>query len=354
MQTNKLHLKRTPAEQAAHDIKKARRSARKANRRRKHDHSRSRSPSGSQKHEPSESKSSGDPHHDSDDEYGPHPASHSHSHKPDYDEVFAQLEEERFREKMWGAFEDDERLDSVEARMGSYAHVPRRWRSGGMDRLDDETLDPHMMEDDDYAEWVRMGIWRKQHAAEHEEQVRQEAERTARRQREKALRAETERLEKEAEADRRRRRSERHRVRQQEARQLYEARWKDLLSGMDAHEGPRKELTFEDIPWPIDPTEAEPSASDTKGKRRTVEIALDAFTAESISSFLLQEVIASDDQPQVSSKTRKDRLRETMLRFHPDKFEGRILGMVRSRDRQRVQEAAGKVVRVLNEMMSGR
>ena len=102
---------------------------------------------------------------DSDAEYRPHPAastSGSHrAHKPDYDRIQAEVEEERFREKLWGAMGDDERLDSVEASLNSYAHVPRRWRGGGMERMDDELdTDPRYMEDEEYAEWIRARMWR--------------------------------------------------------------------------------------------------------------------------------------------------------------------------------------------------
>lgn len=341
MKPTKLHLKRTPAEQAARDIKRARRAARKAKRSKKDftgSSSRSEDPQSSQQY-------------DSDEEYGPQPAPHPHNHKPDSDEIFAQMEEDRFREKMWGALGDDERLDSLEADMNSYAHVPRRWRSGGMDRMDDETTDPHMMEDEDYAEWVRIGMWKKQHADEYAEQLRQEAERAARRKREKELRAEAERMEKQAEEERRQRRSERHRRRREETKQLYTLRWRNLLSGLDGHEGPQKELTFDDIPWPIYSTQPGPLPPGTKGKQRVVEIDVEEFTSESISTFLLESDIDSKDA--MPTKERRDILRETMLRFHPDKFEGRILSMVCERDRERVREGAGRVVRALNDLMAG-
>jgi len=38
-----------------------------------------------------------------------------------------------------------------------------------------------------------------------------------------------------------------------------------------------------------------------------------------------------------------------MLRFHPDRFEGRWIGRVREADRPAVKEGVGRVVRVLNE-----
>ena len=85
------------------------------------------------------------------------------THASDPRRIFfaADADELRFQDSMWGAFQDDERLDSLEADFNSYAHIPRRWRTGGMDRMDDELgIDPQMMEDEDYAEWVRGGMWK--------------------------------------------------------------------------------------------------------------------------------------------------------------------------------------------------
>lgn len=93
------------------------------------------------------------------------------AHKPDYDEIRAQVEEERFRERMSAAFEDDERLDSIETRFNQYAHVPDRWRSGARSAAysvsDDDNegdylikLDPNNMDEEEYTEWIRAGMYR--------------------------------------------------------------------------------------------------------------------------------------------------------------------------------------------------
>ena len=168
----KLRLKRTPEEQVAHDLRKAQKRARKAaagkHRRSLEDDS---DDSCSRKRAKTTSSHGPDDYGfifddadvDLEGEAGP---SHSHSHrahKPDLDyaSIQAQVEEERFREKLAGAFDDDERLDSVEARLNSYGHIPRRWRGGGMERMDDELdVDPQYMEEEDYAEWMRAGMWK--------------------------------------------------------------------------------------------------------------------------------------------------------------------------------------------------
>ena len=157
----KLKLKRTPEEQAAHDLRKAQKRARKAA---KH-HRRTNVDSLSDEDEPRKKRRTGSfsnvtqEYYVDDDEPAAGPS--HRAHKPDYEYIRAQVEEERFQEKLWGAFGDDERLDSIEAGLNSYAHIPRRWRGGGMDRIDDELdIDPQMMEEEDYAEWVRAAMWK--------------------------------------------------------------------------------------------------------------------------------------------------------------------------------------------------
>lgn len=40
-----------------------------------------------------------------------------------------------------------------------------------------------------------------------------------------------------------------------------------------------------------------------------------------------------------------------MLRFHPDKFEGRVMRRVKESDKDKVREAVGQVARALNALM---
>jgi hypothetical protein len=147
----RLRLKRTPAEQAEHDLRKARKATKKAT-------SKQRSPR------------------DSDDV---HTSKHSGGLDAEFDFTFPDpgpstshyyarptAEDERFQQKMWDALDDnDDRLDGIEARLNEYAHVPRRWRGVGSRAYDLDSTggldeDPRFMNDDEYAEWVRVGIWR--------------------------------------------------------------------------------------------------------------------------------------------------------------------------------------------------
>lgn len=378
MTKGKLKLKRTPAEQAAHDARKARKAARKASKRSYYqDLSDGEGTPSSRAHKRAKGSPSYDPYDDyveDEEAYEPPspPPSSSGGRKPDYDEIRARVEEERFREKLWGALGDDEHLDSVEARLNDYAHVPRRWRSGGMDRMeDDHTVNPNYMEDEDYAEWVRMGMWRyvfprnhhcfiktnmtshrRKHADEYAEQARQEAAHAARLEKEKAAREETKRLQALDEEERKRRRRERHDKRYKEAKERYEKQWKVLLSGQRI-EDERKDLHFEEIPWPVFPVDVGPSTHQ-KGKQSEAvpNVCLEDLTVDAVSKFLLSSTESSglptDD---ASRKIRRDKLREAMLRFHPDKFEGRILPRVQESDKDQVREGVSKVAIALNRLM---
>ena len=169
----KLHLKRTPQEEAA-------RQWRKQNRR-KHSHNAqnidiggaSTSASTTRKYHYTEAhlwaSSDKEPEES-------HPAYQGHcrwSSDKSYDVVHDE-EDQRFREKMIDALHDDEYLDSLEARLNSFAHLPERWRSArgskpnnicsdryGVDDI--SQLDPQEMDDEEYAEWIRLGMYRYVH-----------------------------------------------------------------------------------------------------------------------------------------------------------------------------------------------
>ncbi|KAF9451516.1 hypothetical protein P691DRAFT_796698 [Macrolepiota fuliginosa MF-IS2] len=343
----KLHLKQTPEEARRRKEKK------ESRRKRRHDsdssHSRKRPRTSQEPLEPERKWVSSD---EDEEQYGPQAAAstsystHSSSgrHKPDQDEIRAEVEGMRFREKLFDAFADDERLDSLEARLNDFAHVPDRWRTESTSTRakfnvfeDDDWLkmNPSTMDDEEYAEWIRMGMYRKTHGDEYAEEQRQKAARATRRAKEKAQKEETARLEKAAEEERKQRKRGRDGRRLVFARDAYHSKWKALLSGADA----QQMIGFADIPWPV------LHAHKEKSKHRS-EVVLDDLTLETISTFLLP-----DNAVQEGDKSRKDVLRETFLRFHPDKFEGRFMRLVREGEQESVREGIGRVVRALNTLM---
>jgi len=339
----KLHLKRTPAEEAERAARKARKRAKKEKASRRRREALSPSPSRQSQDHP---QSNGFVFDFDDDTYGPPPP--PSSYKIDEDAVRAEIEGRRFQEKMSLAFEDDEQLHLRDEHMNSYAHIPYRWRDRDMEDgpggIGSMGSDPRTMDDEEYAEWMREGMWRKKHAKEFEEQKRKDAARAEKLKREREAQAETDRL-LQAEAEERRRKKSHRRLQQEHAfREEYECRWASLLH-KDQTE-PTKLLSFSDVPWPIFP-----SFPSSKSKEEPVPITVEHLTPGAIAAFILPQLDDGSASSQERDKKRKDVLRDAMLRFHPDKFEGRVLRQVVEADQERVREAVGIVVRAVRGLM---
>ncbi|CAA7260545.1 unnamed protein product [Cyclocybe aegerita] len=368
MTKHKLKLKRTPEEEAQRRLRKERKKEKKRKREQEGTYGSSKRVRSDDLGEgPSRKWASSD-----EDEV----SSSSRVNKPDYDAIRAGIEEREFRAKMFDAMGDDERLDSLEAGFNDYAHVPDRWRTSGSGLRKDRThyydgdeyskLDPRNMDDEEYAEWIRVGMYRKTHADEYAEQQRQKAAREARKAEEKARKAETARLEKIAEEECQIKKTERERHRLERARENYNMRWGALLGTGSAADAVHPVLSFDDIPWPILAAHGgrRPDHMGAgSGASSSSSIRVEQLTAENISSFLLERAVKSDSaapdslgegdiNAETAPKTeRKEKLRETFLRFHPDKFEGRFMKRVREDEREKVREAIGQVSRALNSLM---
>ena len=97
-------------------------------------------------------------------------------------------------------------------------------------------------------------------------------------------------------------------------------------------------LGFDDIPWPIAAAQCQEEQSDL-GMPRSINV--EELTAEAITAFLLP----------AGKEGRKEKLRESILRFHPDKFEGRFMKLIKDDEKVKVKEAIGQVSRVLGSLM---
>ena len=52
-------------------------------------------------------------------------------------------------------------------------------------------------------------------------------------------------------------------------------------------------------------------------------------------------------------RSRKERIREEFLRWHPDKFEGQAMRVVRNEEKEIMREAVGVIARILTEIKEG-
>jgi hypothetical protein len=232
-----------------------------------------------------------------------------------YEEIKAELEEAQFRAKLFSAMEDDTRLEDIEARFNAY-HIPKRWKGSGdpLERLED-------MDDDEYVEWLRRKMWERKHKKEREDAARLEKERQERRERERRERREVRKHEEE----RRQKHKEREAVTEMtHAWQEYLASWGTLNSKPPTSLA----LHFQDIPWPIQHPPTSP----------------EQLTASAISAFVLSPLHSH-------GKNQKQRIREALLVFHPDRFDKWVRLVRDGPDRHLVREAAGSVVRILNTLL---
>jgi hypothetical protein len=345
----KLRLKRTPAEEEERARRKARKAERKEAKRlgQKYDLRGSSSTSTRDNHHRSKRRATDtgeDAHYDTD---------YESDDRLEWleEQQRRKQEEDAFQQRLWDELGQQERLDNLTSNLNSYPHIPQRWKSGGMADLEDAVYnDPNLMEDERYAEWMREGMWkyvtfvvceccfpsredlsRKRNAQAYEEQLRKKAEEEARKKRAEQLASERVRREtREADERRRRNRSGERRAKQS-ARDDYEMRWDALLSTSKSTGQP---FTFRDIPWPCR------AAYSPFGQA----FSLGDLTIDSVSEFLFSSAAEPNTQ---KIKT----IRETLLRFHPDKFEGRVINRVSEAERAKVQEGVGIVVRTLNELM---
>ncbi|KAI0002193.1 hypothetical protein BJV74DRAFT_817632 [Russula compacta] len=310
-----LRLKRTPAEQAERDLRKARRAAKKAASR----------PYLAQDGDFRPSKRSGTL---GDEEVNSnHPFLDPGPSTSRYDARGVPVTDDGFQERLWDAVDED-RLDAIEARLNDYAHVPRRWRGVGPQAYGPDITsglenNPELMNDDEYAEWVRVGMWRKRHAAAHHEQQQQKAAHAA-------AKADAVRILQAKEDARRHAREERERRRHADARDAHEQRWAELLKSTSKP----ADLSFGDIPWPV--------------RGRALDVS--QLTVEAVSAFLFfpEEEEGLDEAGR--ARIRKEELRKAMLRFHPDKFEGRVIPRIQDEERAAAREGANVVTRAVRTL----
>lgn len=215
--------------------------------------------------------------------------------------------------------------------------IPRRFReAAGLTYRKERRRDPSRevelgggtvpdmgaMGEEEYAEWVRTGMYRLKHRAEVQEterlaRIKQEAEAAKVKVRERARKEEKRRIER-----LKAQKGEKEEGRRKKEREKYRSRWKSLAEvGGDIE---LTELGYHDIPWPT---------------YSGVEL-----DEAGIKNFL--SALATDEADGGYKKV----LREAIRLFHPDRFFGRVLGRVKERDREKVKEGVERCSRVINDL----
>jgi hypothetical protein len=110
----------------------------------------------------------------------------------------------------------------------------------------------------------------------------------------------------------------------------------ELIRLYDNHENKWRQLKDSDnlgwnsFAWPVFKRPSEP----------------EEMTTHAISAYIMSKYAPG------ATKTPKDRIKDHLKRWHPDKFETRILPGVADEEREKVKIGAGVVVRGLNELLN--
>lgn len=121
---------------------------------------------------------------------------------------------------------------------------------------------------------------------------------------------------------------EKERQQRRQAERAIATAWKTYDDGWTAIGSSTEKLAFRTIPWPV---LRQPNAP---AELRPADIA----------QFILSPFHSVNQTP-------RDRIKEALRRWHPDRFR-RILDRVAANDRAKVEEAAGIIVRCLNDLLS--
>ncbi|KZT59552.1 hypothetical protein CALCODRAFT_481443 [Calocera cornea HHB12733] len=179
-------------------------------------------------------------------------------------------------------------------------------------------------------EWARLlHSGHSSHAQPHSHPLSAHAQDHARTKAELSRRREEERLRALAAAERARRQQEAEERVLAQAWEGYEARWAELalLSPTSPGASGTVGMGFSDLPWPCSPAPSSPA---------------------DLSPIKVQRFILSPSHS--PSLGPKERVRQALLRWHPDKFEGRWMRRCREGERQSVREGVLMVVNALGEV----
>ncbi|CAG8610419.1 20795_t:CDS:1 [Cetraspora pellucida] len=185
-----------------------------------------------------------------------------------------------------------------------------------------ETCDPKgidRMSEDDYAAFIRKGMYEKQHKQELKEQRKKEEEfkqkQRAKQRRMAEMQAEQQRLMRHYQAEQIRLQEMKH-----ERRASYLARWNQFdINGQSS-------IMFKDIPWP------------TADIKRLSKVDVEDFLLSTIK-----------DNSEIRSI-----LRQEQIRFHPDRWHRWIKRMPSERQKKKIMETVTDISRIINVLCEER
>ncbi|SCV71467.1 BQ2448_3055 [Microbotryum intermedium] len=261
------------------------------------------------------------------------PPAHAYKRSRSYDE---DDEERRFQDKLRSAEHEDQGVGYYEqllyerelARNAASFHYGSSVRAamGHAEAQKGATL---MMDEEEYAEYIRAGMWRIQNKEEILRRVRLDKAKKAKEEKDRIEHEVFEKKEKERIRKLEERTIKKDRQMEKDQREAYAAKWSSITATST-----EANLRFSDIPWPIFPPVPFPPLSWPS---------TNDITPLQVDRFLLSHIKDKD--------ARKSTLRTAVLAYHPDRFD-RLTARIEDQDtRARAKELGLRISQTLNEML---
>ncbi|KAF7439893.1 hypothetical protein PC9H_000230 [Pleurotus ostreatus] len=109
---------------------------------------------------------------------------------------------------------------------------------------------------------------------------------------------------------------------------VYEGKWKELKDGLSPN---FRKLRATELPWPVFFNVAEPAD----------------ITEARVAEFLLHSA-----RPEAQGKARRLVLKMEVVRWHPDRFDTKVLPVMAKDEKEKTAEIAGHVTRILTKLMN--
>lgn len=262
-----------------------------------------------------------------------------------------EVEEEEFRQKMFDLMEDQEGPNPfVSGRYRSPPRapspppvqqtIPKRFQPG------DDVPDFSTMDDEEYAEAIRYGMWRRQNKEEVErlerlKKLQEEEDRKKAKAKEAQEKEEKRRIEVLA-----REKGAQDAKRTQQELSDYKAKW-DALRTTVAKDQQSESATLRlvDMAWPIFYGSSFHVFAPSMLSREKVEKFYTAMLPST--SDISTTAPPTVDQDRAALKKI---LREAILAYHPDRFVGRYLAKVHEDEKELVKEAVIRTSQIINEI----
>jgi hypothetical protein len=257
-------------------------------------------------------------------------------------------EEEEWRAKMFDLMEDQEgpnpfvsgRYRSPPAPRAPTPPSPARQALPKRFQPGDDVPDFAALDDEEYAEAIRYGMWRRQNREEVERLERLKKLQEEEERRKAKVKDAQEREEKRRIEVLQRERGAQDAKRIQQELSDYKAKWEALRAAADKDAlDTATRLRLVDMPWPI-----------FHGSSFHV------FAPGMLSLDKIRAFYTAMLPPTTGTNTDEDRaalkkvLREAILAYHPDRFVGRYLDRVQAEEKEMVREAVIRTSQIINEL----